>query len=279
MYSRESTQYKLKYILFLFVFIFLFKVKTVNAQVVINEINPSGEWVELYKISSGAVVLENCIIYFQDTKSQKKTLTVTDNFSESDIYKVITTDGSYLNNSSSDTVLLECPDFNLGPVSYGDNIGSKSYARVPNGSGSFQNIDQITQGLQNPDPTPEPTIVPTQTATSLPTATVTLTPTPIKTITPQPTSKPLPTKTSTPKPSPTPTSDPEETNEPEADGNNESLNNSSGDNKIYPEPTGQVAGVTYTKKTPIIAIIFMFLGVCCLGYVGYMLYNVKHNND
>ncbi len=268
----------IKYILFLFIFIFLSSTKTINAQVVINEINPSGEWVELYKSSSGPLSLENCTIFFQDTKSQKKTLTALDNFLETDVYKVINTDGSYLNNSSSDTVSLECLGFNLDPITYGDNIGTKSYARIPNGTGSFVNTDQVTQGLQNPDPTPEPTAVPTQTATALPTPTTTSTATPTKTSTPQITSKPTPTKTPSAKPSPTSTSEPEEE---ETQQPNQIENETETDevDQVTPQPTGQVAGATDIKRSPVVAIVFILLGVCCLGYVGYMIYNMNHQND
>ena len=195
----------------LVIFLLLFPQK-VFAQVVINEINPSGEWVELFKTSQGAVSLEGCTIFFQDTHSQKKDLTQNDNFLEEDLYKVIFTDGSYLNNTSSDTVFLDCPDFDAGPVIYPDNMETKSYARVPNGTGSFVVLTEITQGYANPDPTPSPSPTPTATPTDTPTSTPTSTPTATPTVTPTAT----PTKTPTPTPkvtkSPTPMTDESEPN-------------------------------------------------------------------
>lgn len=183
------------------IFLFFALPQSAYAQVVINEINPSGEWVELYKTSQGALSLENCTIYFQDTKSQKKILTQSDNFLESEVYKVIFTGSSYLNNSSSDTVSLECPSFTLDPVAYGDNMSDKSYARIPNATGSFVVTEQTTQGLQNPDPTPVPTPSPSPSPTSEPTSSPTKSPNPTQ----APTSKPAPTKSPSPKPTATPT--------------------------------------------------------------------------
>src|SRR3989337_2344123 len=84
--------------------LFLAFASQAGAQVVINEINPSGEWVELYKTGSGAVSLDGCVIFFHNNDSQKKTLTAADNFLEAEFYKVISTDGSFLNNTESDTV-------------------------------------------------------------------------------------------------------------------------------------------------------------------------------
>lgn len=48
--------------------IFLFVLNIVSAsevygQVVINEINPSGEWVELLKTSTGPITLDSCTFF------------------------------------------------------------------------------------------------------------------------------------------------------------------------------------------------------------------------
>ncbi|MEK7168475.1 MAG: hypothetical protein AAB778_00510 [Patescibacteria group bacterium] len=249
---------KLLKILYLFLILFIFSTSKINAQVVINEINPSGEWIELYKTSLGALNLENCTIYFQESKSQKKTLTVSDSFLDTETYKIITTDGSYLNNTSSDTVSLECTDFVISPVVYPDNINDKSYARIPNATGNFIVTTQITQNIQNPDPTPVPT------ATSTPTATTTSTSTPIVT------AKPSPAKTSTPKPTVTPAEEAVQTDEPfiEKTVELETTN---------PSPTGLVAGAsTSNNKSKTIAITLIFFGVCFLGYCGFLIYNSKN---
>ena len=163
------------------VMLFVFPQK-LSAQVVINEVNPSDEWIELFKTSSGAVPLEGCILYFHSlgsstSNTQKRTLTVSDNFLESEEYKVINSGGNWLNNSSSDTVLLDCPSYDDGPYTYGDNLSPMSYTRVPNGTGSFVALSESTQGSANPDPTSEtipiPTFSPTTTPTSSPSPTQT----------------------------------------------------------------------------------------------------------
>lgn len=177
-------------------------VSSAAAQVVINEINASGEWVELFKTVSGAVPLEGCTIFFHDNDSQKKVLTAADNFLENEFYKVITTGSNYLNNTSSDTVLLDCPDFDAGPVVYPDNLGTKSYARVPNGTGNFVVTGEVSQGSENPSPitpTPTPSPSPTLMATAAPAASPTPAATPTKTATPAPPKSPSPKPTATPK--------------------------------------------------------------------------------
>lgn len=252
---------------FLSLSLFILASSKVDAQVVINEINPSGEWVELYKTSSGDLNLENCTIYFQESKSQKKILTALDSFLDSETYKVITTDGSYLNNTSSDTVSLECSDFVVSPIIYPENINDKSYARIPNATGNFIVTSQITQNSQNPDPTPEPTI------TSTPTVTPTITSTPTTTSTATTTPKPTPTKTSTPKATttPTPTEEAIENNE---DSNENQISIES--ETSTPTSTGLVAGAKTENKSKTVAIILISLGIGFLGYCGYLIYNGKN---
>ena len=127
------------YTFFISIFILtLISVHEVLAEVVINEINPSGEWIELFKTTEGPHILEGCTLYFQDSKSQKRDLVSSDNFLETDYYKVITTNGNFLSNSSTDTVILECPSVLAQSEVYPDNVNDKSYARVPNGTGSFE---------------------------------------------------------------------------------------------------------------------------------------------
>lgn len=257
-----------KVYIYLTLLIFFIFPQKANAQVIINEINASEEWVELYKETQEALSLDGCTIYFQDTKSQDKSLTISDNFLEGENYKVIFTGKSVLSNSDPDTVSLECSTFSIDPVSYLNNISTKSYARVPNGTGSFFMITQITRGTKNPDPTPEPTPTPSPTPTDSPIVQSTQTSTAIpKTATP----KPVPTKTSTPKPTSTPTTEAEITDEPE---------NLKSDIKIVDTtPVGIVAGATTTKKSPILAIILIISGIGCLGYGGYLLYNMRHGTN
>lgn len=131
------------------------------------------------------------------------------------------------------------------------------------------NIDSLSSNIQITAATPSPTNSPTNT----PTATPTKTATPIPTGTP----KPTPTKTPTAKPTTTstPSEDPEATEKP-------SINLEFGTGNVVDDqntPTSMVAGSSTEKKSPVLAIIFIFSGVCFLGYGGYMLYNKNHPND
>ena len=240
-------------------FLFIFPSK-VNAQVVINEINASEEWVELYKNTQEALSLDGCTMYFQDTKSQSKLLTVSDNFLGGENYKVIFTEKSILSNSDSDTVSLECPTFSIDPATYANNIGTKSYARIPNGTGSFLMTTQITQGTQNPDPTPEPTSSPSPTPTNSPTTA----PTQVPTV--SPTVKPIPTKSPTTKSTSTPTDKPTEEStflQPEV-------------LSLSTIESSPVSEIQEKSRSPILAIILITLGIGFLGYGGYLLYNQMH---
>lgn len=119
-------------------------------------------------------------------------------------------------------------------------------------------VGDTTVNINLPTPTPSPTPTPTQTPTASPTNT--------PTSTPSPTPKPTPTKSTTPKSSPSssPTSEP--TNFI-----------SDTDVKIIENtPIGLVAGATDTKKSPVVAIIFIISGIVFLGYGAFLLYNMKH---
>lgn len=122
-------------------------------------------------------------------------------------------------------------------------------------------------------PTPTPTISPTVEPTIAPTSTPTKTTTPVSTAVP--TVKPSPAKTPASKPSPTITSKPEELEELQGPGEVQNETNANASDQNTPQPSGQVAGATVTKKSPSVAIILIFLGICCLGYVGYMLYTSR----
>lgn len=240
--------------------LFIFSTSIIKAQVIINEINASEEWVELFRHNDTDLVnLDGCIIYFQSSRSQKKLLTIDDNFSDGELFKIITTgEGkSYLSNSDSDTVWIECADFQTDQVIYPDNINTKSYARIPNGIGNFVLTSDITKNTENPNPTPEPTII----STYIPTTPPTTAPTQTATSTP----KPTPTKTPTPKPNPT--ENPAVTDEP--------INLiSEADIKIVEStPEGLVAGASISNnKTKVVAFIFVYIGLVCLGFGIYSLY-------
>ncbi|EKE04955.1 MAG: hypothetical protein ACD_19C00427G0002 [uncultured bacterium] len=142
----------------------------------------------------------------------------------------------------------------LGPGEY--LLKLKRYSGKSKDSSGDSN--PLTIGLleNTPSPSPTPTNPPTAQPTQAPTSSPTKSPTPI------------PTKTATPKSTPTPTSEAEVTNEPE---------NLIREIKIIDAtPTGIVAGATTTKKSPILAIILIILGVGFLGFGGYLLYNQMH---
>ena len=278
MYSSALTQHKLKYLFLFFLLLFITPQNVSAATITISniptEINHNQEVeINLDFVCSGCgdsymrgVFYPSGTNYFGYTQNKSGSWVGTS--ADRSVYYLIAKDD--LVEASWSGKLKVKPDSEdsafTGTGEYLFKIGR--YTSSNDSSADWSN----ELSLKVIGPTPSPTTTPTQTSE------------PTKTSTPVPTgtstSKPLPTKTSTPRPSPTATSEPEVTNEPEVVGNNnEAVNSSSDDSQVSPQPTGQVAGATDTKKSPIIAIIFISLGICCLGYVGYMLYNVKHNND
>lgn len=116
--------------------------------------------------------------------------------------------------------------------------------------------NELTIKIIGPTPSPTVTSTPTQTATA--TSTITPTSTPTKTATAVATS----TKTATAKPTSTPT--PTEL---------EQFETIQPSNHVTITPTGIVAGVSTTKKSPILSIFFILFGLGFLGYGGYLIYN------
>jgi len=211
-YQRQQyQQYLIKSLLSFLITsaIFLFSAKNVFGQVVINEIEPYAEWVELYKTQEGEVSLEGCVIYFHNSTSthQKKEFGSEDKFFEQEFFKKIDTDKIWLANDG-DTVILVC-DWGQNTLSYGQEamVGkpptNKSIGRYPDGSSNLFVLDEPTPGSSNSYTQPTPTLTPTSTPTSSPEPTNTPTPKPTPTSKP---STPTPTtKTATPTPTPTKT--------------------------------------------------------------------------
>lgn len=142
--------------------------------------------------------------------------------------------------------------------------GNKDYKiriRKTDGTTNYDSdVVTILISTPSPSPTPTPTNPPTQAPTQAPTASPTKSPTsvPTKTVTSKPTSKPTPTEKST-----------EESLvlEPQV------LSLSTIASSPEPEknlPAGKQG------KLPIVAIILIISGIGCLGYGGYLLYNMKH---
>lgn len=121
--------------------------------------------------------------------------------------------------------------------------------------GSNSDSDPISITINLPTPTPSPTPVSTQAPTPTPT--------------PVPTKTPTPTPTKKPTPKPTPTSTPDsltDSNTTPADvlGARDSLN---------PKPSpSETESSQKTSKPPILAIVFIGLGVLSIGGAGYSIW-------
>lgn len=247
---------------FVSILFFIFPQKTI-ASVLINEFSSSTdpEWIELYNDDDIEVNLSGYLL--EDGNSSK-----TDDLNLNGIisakgFVVFTHLEGWLNNGG-DTIKLynnASPSAIIDQYTYGSVDSTKSVARIPNGSENWQITLNITNNSINPTASPNPTQSPTNPPTNSPTQAATA----------NPTIKPIPTKTGTPKTTSTPTIEAEVTNEPE---------NLITDVKITDAtPVGIVAGATTTKKSPILAIIFIISGIGFLGYCGYLLYNMKHKNE
>lgn len=248
---------KIKYIFLTLLIFFIFPQKTI-ASVLINEFSPSTdpEWIELYNDGDVEINLSGYLL--EDGNSSKSDdLNITGIISAKGFIVFTHTEG-WLNNGGDSIKLYNnaSPSAIVDQYTYSSIDSNKSVARIPNGSENWQVTSDVTNNSSNPTPSPTPT--PTQTPTASPTNT--------PTSTPSPTPKPTPTKSTTPKPSPSssPTSEP--TNFI-----------SDTDVKIIENtPIGLVAGATDTKKSPVVAIIFIISGIAFLGYGAFLLYNMKH---
>jgi hypothetical protein len=257
---------KINLILILILF-FIFP-KKVNAQILINEFLPDSatEWIEFYNASPSADYIKSYYIdddpdFLSDSgSSAKKNLT---NLNTSNPNFPYFETSSFFNNSGDYVVLFDSLGVTIDQYQYVSNPGQdKTIGRYPDGSGQFYFLSYSTKSDSNPAP---PTPTPTQAPTNTPTPTVN----------PTKTSTPIPTPTSTPKliPTKTPTSTPTES--PSSVLNETEFTTMP---TVLQTPSGVVMGVTTKKKSPILAIILVVLGVGFLGYVGYMIYNQRHAN-
>lgn len=247
--------------------LFLTLPKSVYAEVVINEIlpDPTGtddgnEWVELYNQSASQIDLTGYKLKDASDHEQSLSGSITGNG-----YLVFIALGSFSINNDNETIKLFDPSSILiDSYNYLNSTEGKSWGRYPDG-GSFSSSALVpTSGQPNQIP-----------STPSPTPTITPSPTPISTLTPSPTAtpKPTPTKTPSPKATSTPTAKPTVTDEPDTGLVLSDVVIST------PTPTDKVKGISTTNKKPMIAIIFIFTGVLFLGYVGYLLYNMNHQNN
>ena len=129
-----------------------------GAQVVINEINPFEEWVELYNLGETQVSLDGCTLFLDASYDpQKVVFTLSDVFSGK--FKVVTWGGNWLNNGG-DTVKIQCPT-ESDEISYGSNLNNKTFGRSPDGTGSFYVLESSSQGSANSNPQTSPSPTPT----------------------------------------------------------------------------------------------------------------------
>jgi hypothetical protein len=161
--------------LLIFLFLYLLFPSNVAAQVVINEVNPSEEWVELYNLEQSSTSLANCYLHLhQENYSGQKII-----FSENDTvekFKLVQKgDYNWSSNwlkDNQDQVILKCADFS-DMVDYGEDSASgveeptgKSLGRNPDGTGHFYILESSTPGSENSSiapPTATPTLKPTST--------------------------------------------------------------------------------------------------------------------
>ena len=245
----------------------------VNAQVVINEFSSSdsSDWIEIFNTSSSEVPLSGWII--KDTASTS-------------IYEFIgerIPSGTFcfqpasnrLNNGG-DKIQLFNGSTQIDCVSYGDGNGSfcgsqadvvspssgQTASRVPDGTGSWvlgaSTKSSISCESLVPTPTPSPTPTPTTASTPTPT------PTPTKTPTPVPTKKPTPQpslKASAGTVNPTSIST--------------DILGASDDSSPTPEPKE----AQDSSKLPILAIIFILLGVISIGGASYSIWYKSKNPE
>ena len=254
---------KKKYLL-LIILISLCFICTPNilASVIINEFSPSTdpEWIELYNDGDTDIDLAGYLL--EDGNSIKTDdLTLSGIISAQGFIVFNHTDG-WLNNGG-DTIKLynnATTPVIIDQYTYGTVNSTKSVARIPNGSENWEITSNITNNATNPTPT----LTPTQTLTETPTQEPTKTPSSTPTVTSTP--KPTPTKTATPKPINTPTIKP--------------INDS--DNKIEPilvglnngdkTPEGEVLGEGTSKKSSLVPIIFISLGLLFMSLGGVSLF-------
>jgi hypothetical protein len=248
----------------------------VNAQLLINEFSPKNpEWVEIINVGNNEINLAG--YYFDDdsdfnsdsgnsTKVLLNGLFQPNNLCFIDI-------NSYLNDGGDIPTIFAPNGDILDSYSYSSSSANLSYSRVPD-AGGWQVGTVFSKTLNScsllPTPSPTPTQIPTIEPTNVPIITISPTSAP----TAQPTVKPSPTKSPSPKPSvtPKPTEVPEDTDKP-------SINLEFGQGNIIEStetPEGKVAGIKTTNKSPVLAIVLVLAGLGCLGYVGYMLYNMKN---
>ncbi len=265
----------------LFLIFYFFPRSVFASNVVINEVfpNPSGsssedsEFIELFNNGSDSVSITNWKI--SDTTGSTNTYTIPENSLSAGAYISFNkqTTGISLNNTGDGVELKDDSGQTIDSMSFDSTTQDKSWSRIPNGTGSFVNNTDSTEGATNSAPPPTATPVPTNAPT--PTKTPTPTPAPSATPTKVPTSAPTPTKTPAlgnktlsndpnSERGPTPTDDP-----------NSSLKlGSDAGNNIFKQgtPTKAVKTEVLGISTSVQPVIFIVLGLIFLAVCGILAY-------
>lgn len=248
----------------------------VNAQLLINEFSPKNpEWVEIINVGSSEINLSG--YYFDDdsdfnSDSGNSTKVLLNGLFQPNNLCFIDLN-SYLNDGGDTPTLFASNGDILDSYIYSSSSANLSYSRVPD-AGVWQVGTVFSKASQSCSLLPTPSPTPTQIPTAEPTNAPIITTPPTTVPTSQPTVKPSPTKSPSPRPTVTPksTEEPEETDKP-------AINLEFGQGNITQSsetPEGKVAGIKTTNKSPVLAIVLILAGLGCLGYVGYMLYNMRN---
>lgn len=171
------------FILFIIILALVIPIRIYAQVILINEIfanpeNEDEEFIELYNNSDLEVDLSNWKI-----SDLVKTHVLSDSILPKS-YLVLdkTMTGIALNNSSETVTLFDQTDNTIDSFSYDITIEGKSWSRVPDVTGNFENNTDISKGYLNAiPPTPTHTITPTPTNTPKPTKSPTSTDAPTAT--------------------------------------------------------------------------------------------------
>jgi hypothetical protein len=239
-----------------------------SAQVVINEIHPSEEWVELFNITSTEINLSGYELSM-GSESQKLIFSSSDVISangfsvfQKDVYPAWSS--NWLNNEG-DSVLLKKPDNSTETISYGSSGevcvpgDGKSVGRYPDSNATIERLGVPTKGSSNRFD--QATSCNPSTPTPTPTSASTPTPTPAPTATP----KPSPTKSPSPKASSTPNSTPRLANDSQ-NTNNDSILGLREGLSTSPSPDAQI--LTKNRPFPVLALVLVVVGIFLIGFVG-----------
>ena len=259
---------KLILLLFTALLLFLFPNKVFAADVVINEIfaNPEGsseenEFIELYNNTEGNIDLSNWKVSDKVKSYTISGVTISKkSFVSFNLNK--TPSNLQLNNSDEEVTLKNASDEIADSLSYETTIEGKTWSRVPDGTGSFENNTDPTEGAPNSAPPPTPTPTPTDS--------------------PTPTKTPTPTKAPTPSPSPstslktsTPTQGSSKYSGETANSDlmlAQDANNSDIFKKESPTPSEKPKTEVLGVQTSNTAIIFIALGLIFITACGIIAY-------